>query len=189
MQITWQGVYPALTTKFTSDDKLDFDAIGHNYQAQLDAGVNAFIISGSLGEASTLEENEKFQILKTINNINYLDTINAIQFFQNNELILASGQFSSSAENLLLIEKISDLVDRGNVRAKDLDERIGAILRKLEACPDPRNNLTFLRSNPGNEHASGSRRQKREDEVANERLRARRCTRDRRERNRGRMAG
>jgi 1-pyrroline-4-hydroxy-2-carboxylate deaminase len=64
MKITWQGVYPALTTKFTADDKLDFDAIGKNYQAQLDAGVDAFIISGSLGEASTLDEDEKFELLR-----------------------------------------------------------------------------------------------------------------------------
>ncbi len=64
MKITWQGVYPALTTKFTSDDKLDFDAIGKNYQAQLDAGVDGFIISGSLGEASTLDDDEKFELLR-----------------------------------------------------------------------------------------------------------------------------
>jgi 1-pyrroline-4-hydroxy-2-carboxylate deaminase len=64
MKITWQGVYPALTTKFTADDKLDFDAIGKNYQAQLDAGVDAFIISGSLGEASTLDDDEKFELLR-----------------------------------------------------------------------------------------------------------------------------
>ena len=64
MKITWQGVYPALTTKFTPDDKLDFEAIGKNYQAQLDAGVDGFIISGSLGEASTLDDEEKFELLR-----------------------------------------------------------------------------------------------------------------------------
>jgi 1-pyrroline-4-hydroxy-2-carboxylate deaminase len=64
MNISWQGVYPALTTKFTPDDKLDFAAIGKNYQAQLDAGVDAFIISGSLGEASTLDDDEKFELLR-----------------------------------------------------------------------------------------------------------------------------
>lgn len=62
---------------------------------------------------SDLEENDKFNILKTINNINYWDTMNAVQFFHNNQLILENGQFSLAADHLLLIEKISDLVDRG----------------------------------------------------------------------------
>jgi 1-pyrroline-4-hydroxy-2-carboxylate deaminase len=64
MKINWTGVYPALTTKFTADDKLDFDAIGKNFQAQLDAGVDAFIIGGSLGEASTLDDDEKYELLR-----------------------------------------------------------------------------------------------------------------------------
>ena len=64
MKINWKGVYPALTTKFTADDKLDFDAIGKNYQAQLDAGVDGFIISGSLGEASTMDDDEKFELIR-----------------------------------------------------------------------------------------------------------------------------
>ena len=38
MQVNWKGVFPAVTTKFTADDKLDFDNIGKNFQAQLDAG-------------------------------------------------------------------------------------------------------------------------------------------------------
>ena len=59
----WEGVYPAVTTKFTADDKLDFDAIGKNFQAQMDAGVHGIILGGSLGEASTLDEDEKFELL------------------------------------------------------------------------------------------------------------------------------
>ena len=64
MQVAWKGVYPAVTTKFTADDKLDFDAIGKNFQAQLDAGVDGVIICGSLGEASTLDDDEKFELLR-----------------------------------------------------------------------------------------------------------------------------
>ena len=59
----WEGVYPAVTTKFTADDKLDFDAIGTNFQAQIDAGVHGLILGGSLGEASTLDDDEKFELL------------------------------------------------------------------------------------------------------------------------------
>lgn len=64
MKITWEGVYPATTTKFTADDKLDFDAIAKNFHAQMDAGVHALILGGSLGEASTLDDDEKFELLR-----------------------------------------------------------------------------------------------------------------------------
>ncbi|MEK6780464.1 MAG: dihydrodipicolinate synthase family protein [Bacteroidota bacterium] len=64
MSIQWKGVYPALTTKFTSDDKLDLPLIGKNLQAQLDAGVDGVIFGGSLGEASTLENTEKLELVK-----------------------------------------------------------------------------------------------------------------------------
>jgi 1-pyrroline-4-hydroxy-2-carboxylate deaminase len=64
MQPQWIGVYPALTTKFTSDDKLDFAMFEKNLQAQMSAGVNGIIIGGSLGEASTLENTEKLDLIK-----------------------------------------------------------------------------------------------------------------------------
>ena len=64
MSIQWKGVYPALTTKFTSDDKLDFNLFEKNLNAQLDAGVDGVILGGSLGEASTLENSEKLELLK-----------------------------------------------------------------------------------------------------------------------------
>ncbi|MFM7488243.1 MAG: dihydrodipicolinate synthase family protein [Cytophagales bacterium] len=58
------GVYPALTTKFTSDDELDFAMFEKNLAAQMAAGVNGIIIGGSLGEASTLENAEKLELIK-----------------------------------------------------------------------------------------------------------------------------
>ncbi|MFM8833466.1 MAG: dihydrodipicolinate synthase family protein [Cytophagales bacterium] len=58
------GVYPALTTKFTSDDKLDFAMFEKNLEAQMAAGINGIIIGGSLGEASTLENAEKLELIK-----------------------------------------------------------------------------------------------------------------------------
>ena len=64
MHVNWTGVYPAVTTKFTADDKLDFVAIGKNFQAQMDAGVDAIILGGSLGEASTLDTEEKYDLLR-----------------------------------------------------------------------------------------------------------------------------
>lgn len=60
----FQGVYPALTTKFTTDDKLDFPLFKKNLDAQLAAGVEGVILGGSLGEASVLSNEEKFELVR-----------------------------------------------------------------------------------------------------------------------------
>lgn len=64
MSIQWKGVFPALTTKFTPDDKLDFTLFEKNLRAQLEAGVEGVILGGSLGEASVLSNEEKFDLVK-----------------------------------------------------------------------------------------------------------------------------
>lgn len=63
--VRWEGVYPALLTPFTADDQLDLPLFEKNLRAQLDAGMHGFIIGGSLGEASTLEPDEKIALLKS----------------------------------------------------------------------------------------------------------------------------
>jgi len=64
MAIQWKGVFPALTTKFTSDDKLDFPLFEKNLHAQLEAGVEGVILGGTLGEASVLSNDEKLDLVK-----------------------------------------------------------------------------------------------------------------------------
>ncbi|HVS94986.1 MAG TPA: dihydrodipicolinate synthase family protein [Puia sp.] len=63
MRINWNGVFPALTTKFTAHDALDLSLFGSNLDAQIEAGVNGVIIGGSLGEASTLLLEEKERLI------------------------------------------------------------------------------------------------------------------------------
>lgn len=60
----WQGVYPALVTPFTEDDTIDFEMFKLNMNAQLDAGVDGLVVGGSLGEASTLLNSEKWELLR-----------------------------------------------------------------------------------------------------------------------------
>jgi len=64
MSIIWKGVFPAVTTKFTDTDELDFDAFDKNIEAQIEAGVKGIVIGGSLGEASVLTDTEKTELLK-----------------------------------------------------------------------------------------------------------------------------
>src|SRR5688500_7419840 len=61
--VHWKGVYPAVLTPFKKDDSIDFDMFEKNTKAQLDAGVDGIIIAGSLGEASTLSQGEKNELL------------------------------------------------------------------------------------------------------------------------------
>ncbi|MCX2584683.1 MULTISPECIES: dihydrodipicolinate synthase family protein [unclassified Pedobacter] len=63
MAIKWTGVFPAVTTKFTANDELDFAAFDVNIEAQLEAGAKGIILGGSLGEASVLTDEEKFGLL------------------------------------------------------------------------------------------------------------------------------
>ncbi len=67
--MNWEGVMPAITTKFTNDDKLDLDLFNKNINAQLDAGVSAIVLGGSLGEASTLTADEKNILTKNTINV------------------------------------------------------------------------------------------------------------------------
>lgn len=62
MSIDWKGVMPAVTTKFTNDDQLDFENFELNIEAQLEAGVHGIVLGGTLGEASTLNDEEKSEL-------------------------------------------------------------------------------------------------------------------------------
>lgn len=63
-EIQWEGVFPAVTTKFTANDELDLDTFRSNLDAQLEAGVNGVILGGTLGEASTLDIEEKYSLVR-----------------------------------------------------------------------------------------------------------------------------
>jgi len=55
---------PAVTTKFTKNDELDFKMFNKNIIAQIDAGVSGIVLGGTLGEASTLTSKEKSELIK-----------------------------------------------------------------------------------------------------------------------------
>ena len=100
--IKWEGVMPAVTTKFTEDDQLDLAMFEKNIRAQMEAGVNGIILGGTLGEASTLKPEEKEILIKTtlsitdnkipvIINIAEQTTEGAIAVAQHAESIGANG--------------------------------------------------------------------------------------------------
>jgi 1-pyrroline-4-hydroxy-2-carboxylate deaminase len=64
MNFEWNGVFPALTTKFAANDELDLALFEKNLNAQLAAGVHGVVLGGTLGEASVLTVEEKEQLVK-----------------------------------------------------------------------------------------------------------------------------
>jgi 4-hydroxy-tetrahydrodipicolinate synthase len=71
MSIKWKGVFPAMTTKFTPEDKLDLPLLAKNIEAQIEAGIDGIILGGTLGEASVLTNAEKETLIKyTVDVIN-----------------------------------------------------------------------------------------------------------------------
>ena len=64
MSLKWEGVMPAVTTKFTDSDTLDLKMFETNINAQLDAGVHGIVLGGTLGEASTLLDSEKSVLIQ-----------------------------------------------------------------------------------------------------------------------------
>lgn len=65
--INWNGVFPAVTTKFHADGSLDYNTFFKNLDAQLQAGVDGIILGGTLGESSVLRTEEKLELTqKTI---------------------------------------------------------------------------------------------------------------------------
>jgi 4-hydroxy-tetrahydrodipicolinate synthase len=59
----WTGVYPALLTPFNKNEEIDFDLFAKNLKAQTEAGVDGIVLGGSLGEASTLLNSEKNELV------------------------------------------------------------------------------------------------------------------------------
>ena len=61
----WTGVFPAVTTKFTEDDRLDHAEMERCYALQMEADCDGIIVCGSLGEGPMLSHDEKIEVLKT----------------------------------------------------------------------------------------------------------------------------
>ena len=61
----WAGVFPAVTTKFTEDDRLDHAEMERCFGLQMDAGCDGIIVCGSLGEGPMLSHDEKLEVFET----------------------------------------------------------------------------------------------------------------------------
>ncbi|QIB34077.1 dihydrodipicolinate synthase family protein [Ancylobacter pratisalsi] len=59
----WQGVYPAVSAKFTEAGELDHQEMERCFARQIEAGVDGLIVNGSLGEGPMLSHDERLEVL------------------------------------------------------------------------------------------------------------------------------
>lgn len=59
----WRGVIPAVTTKFTEDDKLDKAEMERCFALLMEAGCHGLIACGTLGEGNMLSPDERLEVL------------------------------------------------------------------------------------------------------------------------------
>lgn len=60
----WKGVFPAVTTQFNEDQSLDLEGTAKHINALIQSGVTGLVMLGSLGENTTLEREEKLQVMR-----------------------------------------------------------------------------------------------------------------------------
>src|ERR1700722_17538673 len=63
-KITWEGVFPAVTTQFRDDFSVDVDATRRVLDALIRDGVSGLIVCGTVGENTSLARNEKVALME-----------------------------------------------------------------------------------------------------------------------------
>jgi len=117
-KLNWEGIYPAVLTPFTKEGEIDFEMFALNTETQIKAGVHGIILAGTLGEASALETEEKFELLKyakkitqgripVILNLSENTTKNAVNFAQKAK--------ESGADGLMLLPPMRYKADNREV--------------------------------------------------------------------------
>ncbi|MBD1431241.1 dihydrodipicolinate synthase family protein [Sphingobacterium sp. DN00404] len=100
--LNWSGIFPATLTPFHENGELNFEMLSVNIEAQLEAGIEGIILAGSLGEASVLTADEKFELLTyalnvikgripVLLNLTENTTKDAVEFAQRAEALGADG--------------------------------------------------------------------------------------------------
>ena len=121
----WEGVMPAVTTKFTNNDELDFEMFNKNIVTQLDAGVSGIVLGGTLGEASTLTRNEKSTLIK-----------NTVEIVENKIPVLMNIAEQSTSEAIVSVQNAekdgaSGLMILPPMRYKASDEETVAYFKSV----------------------------------------------------------
>ena len=65
-ELDFTGVFPAMTTPFTADGRIDHETLAADAQRLEDAGVAGLVPAGSTGESATLTHDEHVEVVETV---------------------------------------------------------------------------------------------------------------------------
>jgi 1-pyrroline-4-hydroxy-2-carboxylate deaminase len=68
-RISWQGVFPAVTTQFREDFSLDVDATAKVIDGLVRDGVSGLVVCGTVGENTSLSRAEKLQVVEAAKSV------------------------------------------------------------------------------------------------------------------------
>jgi dihydrodipicolinate synthase/N-acetylneuraminate lyase len=68
-RISWEGVFPAVTTQFREDFSLDIDATAKVMEALIRDGVSGLIVCGTVGENCSLTRAEKIAVMEAAKSV------------------------------------------------------------------------------------------------------------------------
>ena len=63
-RVSWEGVFPAVTTQFRDDLSLDVEATGRVVEGLIRDGVSGLVVCGTVGENCSLARNEKIALME-----------------------------------------------------------------------------------------------------------------------------
>ena len=94
----WCGIYPAVTTKFHADERINAEGTARHIDMQIRNGIHGVVTCGSLGEASTLSLEEKTEVARI-----------AVDAAAGRVPVLANVSESSTREALRYIDSVNKL--------------------------------------------------------------------------------
>lgn len=98
----WQGIFPAVTTKFHADERIDAQGTARHIDFQIRNGIHGLVTCGSLGEASTLTLEEKLDVTRialdasagrvpVLANVSETSTREALRFIEGGNALGVAG--------------------------------------------------------------------------------------------------
>src|SRR5918998_6234849 len=68
-KVSWEGVFPAVTTQFREDFSLDVEATRRVMDALIRDGVSGLIVCGTVGENTALTRSEKIEVMEAAKDV------------------------------------------------------------------------------------------------------------------------
>lgn len=125
--MNWRGVMPAMTTAFDAELKVDHAFVARHAKWLIENGCSGIVCLGSLGEAATLEFDEKIAVLKTVVGTvgNEIPVVAAVSALSTAEAVkIAQAAHGAGVQGLMILPPY---VYKGDWR--EMKAHVGTVLR------------------------------------------------------------